>query len=245
MTQVAGRNIEVFSSALLPSAIPQRWKVIINRLWRQQPLSTASSCRQLTAVEVMKLHSRMSTRVSARETGARAEWPSWPREGKDHPRRPRCRGTGNGPQHFPRDTLFVLDLMREHARLPRSTSPGRAVTFCWWKILKIHTVSTALWQLARSLAFKWEKDNTALGGVIPPSHGWQTERKTWNGVSESLAVFRNRGMQKVTSFSLLSVTLFFYLNMIYGLLGESNFGKEEQNIFVTMGKKWRNFETLS
>lgn len=37
---------EVCSSALLPPVVPQRWKVIINRLRRQQPLSTASSCRQ-------------------------------------------------------------------------------------------------------------------------------------------------------------------------------------------------------
>lgn len=230
-------SLSVRSTFILPpSVIPQRWKVIVTRLWQQQPLSAASSCSQLTAAEVMKAHSRLSTRSLSGDTGARAGWPSWLRGGAEHLRWPRCRG----PQHFITDTLFVLDLIREHARPhphspahpTRSTSPGGAVTFWWWKILKIHTVSPALWQLARSLAFKWEKDNTALGGVIPPSHGWQTERKTWIGVSESLAVFRNRGMQKVTSFS-----IFFYLNVIYGLLGESNFGKREQNIFCHHGEE--------
>lgn len=45
---------EVYSFILLPSVISQRWKVIINRLWQQQPLSAASFCSQLTAAEVMK-----------------------------------------------------------------------------------------------------------------------------------------------------------------------------------------------
>lgn len=135
---------EVCSFILLPSLIPQRWKVIITRLWQQQPLSAASSCSQLTAVEVMKPRSRLSTRSFARETGASADWPSWPRGGAEHLRWPRCRGR----------LVCVGFNEGTGAPSPWSTLPGRAVTFWWRKILKIHTVSSALWQLARSLAFK-------------------------------------------------------------------------------------------
>lgn len=91
----------------------------------------------------------------------------------------RCLGTQNGPRRSPKDPIVCVEFNEGTCTHP-STSSGRAVTFWCDKILKIHTVSAALWLVAaRSLAFKWEKDNTALRRVIPPSQSWQTERKTW------------------------------------------------------------------
>lgn len=110
-------------------------------LWQPQPLSAASPHlmgRQLTAVHYNEVKAHLHLHTYSPD---------------QHMHRPDDALAHSVTQHMPRGTLFGEDLMREHVLIPHLTA--RAVTFWCDKILKIHTVSAALWLVAaHSLAFK-------------------------------------------------------------------------------------------